>query len=135
MICRLLPPLLLGVIVDCLTGPTIPVMQTMKMEKTYSRALLTFIPIQLSLVYWLGKVAVIEGPAIAYLISRCLWNVIIFVRIYQLRGLVMFPYLHIRQAFNELPPVLRNEKKLQPKQSLWMTSPNTEAAVPPARAA
>ena len=33
MVCRLLAPLLLGVIVDSLTGPTIPVMQTMTMER------------------------------------------------------------------------------------------------------
>ena len=35
MVRQLLTALLLGVIVDCLTGATIPVMQTMRQEKTY----------------------------------------------------------------------------------------------------
>ena len=119
MVCRLLPPLLLGVIVDCLTGPTIPVMQTMKMEKIYAQALFAFIPVLLCLVYWFSKIAGVEGAACAYCVSRCLWNVIVVVAIYRHRGLVMLPYLQIGQAFNEHPPVLENETTDRSRQSFW----------------
>ena len=135
IVCRLLPPLLLGVIVDCLTGPTIPVMQTMKMEKTYSRALLAFIPIQLSLVYWFGKIAGIEGTAFAYFTSRCLWNVIVFAAIYQQRGLVMLPYLRVAQAFHESPPALEHKTRQLLKQCLWNAAPTAETVIPRIRAA
>ena len=100
-VCRLFPALLLAAIVDCLTGPTIPVMQTMRMEKSYSRALFAYFPIQVGLIYLFGKHAGIEGAALAYLIARCLWNVIVLIQIYQVRGLVMLPYLHMSRAIHE----------------------------------
>lgn len=101
MVCKLFPPLLLAVLVDCLTGPTIPVMQTMRMEKSHARALLVYIPIQLTLVCWFGRIADIEGAAMAYLLSRCLWNVAVLIRIYQVLGLVMLPYLQVSRALHE----------------------------------
>ncbi|RLT03324.1 MAG: lipopolysaccharide biosynthesis protein [Planctomycetota bacterium] len=135
MVCRLLAPLLLGVIVDSLTGPTIPVMQTMKMERNYSRALFAFIPIQLCLVYGFGKVAGIEGTAFSYFAARCLWNIIVFTTIYQHRGLVMLPYLRVTQAFHESPPALEQTIRSRPKQSLWKNSSVPDVPVAPARAA
>lgn len=99
MVSRLLPALLLSMIVDCLTGPTNPVLQTMKMEQTHSRTLLAFLPIQFGLVFLLGSAVGIEGAAIGFLISRCLWNIVIFTRIYQVRGLVMLPYFGFMDAF------------------------------------
>lgn len=132
---RLLPPLLLGVIVDCLTGPTIPVLQTMKMEKTYAKAIFAFIPIHLCLVCWFSRVAGIEGAACAYCISRCLWNVIVVVAIYRHRGLLMLPYLHIRQAFNELPPVPEDGAAYSSRQSLWKFAGTTDPAIVQTRAA
>ena len=136
MVCRLLPPLLLSILVDCLSGPTNPVMQTMKMETTHSRTLFGLVPIQFGLVYWLGSVAGIEGAAFAYLISRCLWNVIVVTRIYQLRGLVMLPYLSVRKAFSESAPVPENvTTHHRPQQCLWPTGLTPETTLSPARAA
>lgn len=135
MVGRLLPALLLGVIVDCFTGPTIPVMQTMRMEKTYSYALFGFIPIQLCIFYWFGRFAGIEGTAIAYLTARCLWNIIVFTAIYQQRGLVMLPYLRVKQAFNESPTASEYKTRHRPKQSLWKNSSVPNVSVEPARAA
>ncbi len=112
--CRLFPPLLLGVMADCLTGPTIPVMQTMRMEKTYSHILFTFIPIQFCLVHWFGKAAGIEGTAYAYLVSRVLWNLVVVTRIYQVRGLTMLPYFHVMNALLEHPPHYGNGGHQQP---------------------
>jgi len=135
MVGQLLPALLLGVIVDCLTGPTIPVMQTMRMEKTYSQALFAFIPIQLCIFYWFGKLAGIEGASIAYLTARCLWNIIVFTAIYKQRGLLMLPYLRVTQAFHENPPILEHRIRRRPEQSLWKNSSVPDVTVAPARAA
>ena len=135
MVCQLLPALLLGVIVDCFTGPTIPVMQTMKMEKTYSKALFVFIPIQLCIFYSFGRIAGIEGTAIAYLTARCLWNIIVFTAIYQQRGLLMLPYLRVTQAFHENPPQLEHSIRSRPKQSLWKNHSVPDVPAAPARAA
>jgi O-antigen/teichoic acid export membrane protein len=136
MVCRLLPPLLLSMIVDCLTGPTNPVMQTMKMEKTHSRTLLAFIPIQFGAVYLFGNLAGIEGAALAMLISRCLWNAFIFTRILQVRGLVMLPYPDFRKAFIEYSPALESEiAQRRSVQSLWQAVPIPEASLSQVRAA
>ena len=135
MVGRLLPALLLGVIVDCLTGPTIPVMQTMRMEKTYSYALSAFIPIQLGIFYWFGRIAGIEGTAVAYLTARCLWNIIVFAAIYRQRGLVMLPYLRVTQAFKESFPESETQTRRRSEQSQWKNLSSPEVAVAPARAA
>ncbi|MBL8812759.1 MAG: lipopolysaccharide biosynthesis protein [Planctomycetaceae bacterium] len=91
LVIGLLPTLLLAVIVDCLTGPTIPVMQTMGMERTYSRALFTWIPIQLVMNYVLSSYLEADGAAIGYLLGRCLWNVMVVALIYRHHGFVMLP--------------------------------------------
>ena len=136
IVSRLLPALLLGMIVDCMTGPTIPVMQTMKMEKTYSQALFVFIPIQWCMVYWFGQVAGIEGTALAYLSSRCLWNVIVVTTIYKRRGLVMLPYLGFQKSLREFSPSLEPESSRdRPTQSHWTSASLGENSVLPARAA
>lgn len=132
---RLLPALLLGVIVDCLTGPTIPVMQTMRMEKTYSYGLFAFIPIQLCIFYGFGRIAGIEGTAIAYLTARCLWNLSVFATIYHKRGLLMLPYLRVTQAFKESPPQSQLQTLRRPVQSQWKNFSVPEVPVAPARAA
>jgi O-antigen/teichoic acid export membrane protein len=100
-VCRLLPFLLLAVMVDCLTGPTIPVMQTMGMEVPYARALFAYIPVQLGLVYWFGNRMGIEGAATAYLAARCLWNIAVVALIFKIRGLIMLPYLSPVKALTE----------------------------------
>ncbi len=132
---HLLPALLLGVIVDCLTGPTIPVMQTMRMERTYSHALFAFFPLQLGIFYHFGKIAGIEGAAMAYFISRCLWNIIVFAAIYQQRGLVMLPYLNVEQAFSESPPISKHKARRRSEQGCWKNSSFSEVPTSPARAA
>ena len=91
LVIGLLPTLLLAAIVDCLTGPTIPVMQTMDMERTYSRALFTWIPIQLVMNYVLSSYLEADGAAIGYLLGRCLWNVMVVALIYRRHGFVMLP--------------------------------------------
>lgn len=100
-VCRLLPALLLANIADSLTGPTMPVMQTMKLEETYSRMLFASIPVQLGLICLLGRMASVEGAALAYLISRVLWNIALVAVIRQLRGLTMLPYMRFRLAWHE----------------------------------
>ena len=136
MVSRLLPPLLLSMIVDCLTGPTNPVMQTMKMEKTHSRTLLAFIPIQFGAVYLSGKTGGIEGAAIAFLVSRCLWNVVIFTRIYQVLGLVMLPYAGFISAFRGPLPVDGGDLlQHRPAQSVWPTVAVRDVSVTQDRAA
>jgi O-antigen/teichoic acid export membrane protein len=93
MVCQLLPTLLLAVLLECLTGPTLPVMQTMGMERTYAVLLFAFIPVQLALNYGFGRLAGVEGVAYGYLFSRLLWNLAVVHRIYSDRGLLMLPYL------------------------------------------
>lgn len=135
-VCRLFPPLLLASMVDCLTGPTIPVMQTMKMEASYTRALVAYIPIQLGLIYSFGRLAGIEGAAAAYLLARCLWNAVVLIRIYQVRGLIMLPYLRVSQAFHEWSTIAeKGARHTQPKQSYWIISRPAERPAEPARAA
>ncbi|MEI7700228.1 MAG: lipopolysaccharide biosynthesis protein [Planctomycetia bacterium] len=89
----LLPALLLATIVDCLTGPTIPVMQTSGMERAYSRLLFAYIPLQLVLLYVFSRMAAVEGAALAYLLGRCIWNILVVVMIYRQRSLIMLPSL------------------------------------------
>lgn len=91
LVIGLLPALLLAAIVDCLTGPTIPVMQTMDMERTYSRALFLWIPIQLVTNFVLSRSLEADGAALGYLLGRCLWNVMVVALIYQRHGFVMLP--------------------------------------------
>ncbi len=105
-VCHLLPALLLAAMIDSLTGPTLPVMQTMKMEQTCGRMLYASIPVQLGLIYLLSEVASVEGAAVAYLLSRVLWNIAVVLVIKRLRGITMLPYLSFRLAwreFHELP--------------------------------
>jgi len=135
-VCRLFPPLLLAAMVDCLTGPTIPVMQTMKMEVSYTRALFAYIPIQLGLIYSLGRVAGIEGAATAYLLARCLWNAVVLIRIYQVRGLIMLPYLRISHAIHEWSAVAEKVTPLrQSQQSSWKFPPTVDRTAETKRAA
>lgn len=90
---RMLLPLLLAVLVDCLTGPTIPVMQTTGLERLYGRCLALHLPLQLLLVFGLSRQSGAMGAAVAYLIGRVFWNVAVFVLIRRYRSLVMLPSL------------------------------------------
>jgi Na+-driven multidrug efflux pump len=131
-----LPALLLSMIVDCLTGPTNPVLQAMNMENTHSRVLLAFIPVQFGAVYLFGTVAGIEGAGIAFLVSRCLWNVVVFARIYQVRGLVMLPYLDVTRAFGADSPGSEGKtSQRQCRQSRWQAVASPEVSASDVRAA
>lgn len=101
---HLLPALLLAAMVDSFTGPTVPVMQTMGMENFYTRALLTYLPVQFGLVCSAGMVAGLPGAALGYLLGRCLWNILIVTQIYRMRGLLMLPYPQSLLAIREHPP-------------------------------
>ena len=136
MVRRLLPALLLSMILDCLTGPTNPVLQTMKMEKTHSRTLLAFIPIQFSLVFLLGKAVGVEGAAFAFLASRCLWNIVIFTRIYKVLGLVMLPYFGFMNALRMPQPVPESETPQHGvEQGRWQVVSVSEATMSQVKAA
>ena len=94
----LLPPLLLAVLVDCLTGPTIPVMQTTGLERLYGRCLAVHLPLQLLLIFSLSRLGGTQGAAVAYLIGRLTWNIAIFLLIRRHRQLIMLPSLHCAAA-------------------------------------
>ncbi|MFM7923534.1 MAG: hypothetical protein ACKPJJ_25210, partial [Planctomycetaceae bacterium] len=95
---RMLPALLLAVLVDCLTGPTIPVMQTTGLERLYGRCLAVHLPLQLLLVFGLSRLSGTTGAAVAYLIGRIVWNVAVFVLIRRHRSLIMLPSLKCAAA-------------------------------------
>ena len=95
----LLLPLLLAATVDCLTGPTVPVMQTMDLESFYSRAMLWYLPMQICLMAIAGTVSGIQGAAFAFLAARVLWNILIAAHIYRSRGICMLPYVNVIHAF------------------------------------
>ena len=135
MVCKLFPPLLLAVIADCLTGPTIPVMQTMSMEKSHARALFVYIPIQLALVCWLGRIADVEGAAMAYLLSRCLWNIAVFIRIYQVRGLIMLPYFQVSRAIQDWTGAAASDISSETDTHVTRIMPRAEHTVEAVRAA
>lgn len=101
---RILPILLLSTIIDALTGPTIPVMQTMHLERLHARLMLFFVPIQFAMIWSLTTLIDVEGAAIGYFASRCLWNVAIVNSIYRQRGLLMLPYLSVLNARRTPPP-------------------------------
>ncbi len=94
-----MPILLIATLIDCLTGPTVPVMQTMGLQHFYARAFIGHWPLQLILVVILGGFWGLTGAAAGYLVSRSLWNLLIVIRIYRSPGLLMLPYLNPLQAF------------------------------------
>ena len=61
------------------------------MERTYSGLFLVYIPVQLLLLYGLSQWAGVQGAAVAYLLGRCLWNLMVTTQIYRQRSLVMLP--------------------------------------------
>lgn len=95
---RMLPALLLAVLMDCVTGPTIPVMQTTGLERLYGRCLAVHLPLQLLLVFGLSRLSGTTGAAVAYLIGRIVWNVAVFVLIRRHRSLIMLPSLKCAAA-------------------------------------
>jgi len=134
-VCRLLPALLLAAMIDSLTGPTLPVMQTMKMEQTCGRMLYASIPVQLGLIYLLSRIASVEGAAVAYLLSRVLWNVAVVLVIKRLRGITMLPYLSFRLAwreFHELPghPAAQTDPVINPPavEQVWSIAAERKVA-------
>jgi O-antigen/teichoic acid export membrane protein len=95
-----MPVLLLAVLIDCLTGPTVPVMQTMGLQRFYAKAFFGHWPLQLILVIAFGGTWGLIGASAGYLISRTIWNLLIVVQIYQFPGLLMLPYLNPLQALS-----------------------------------
>ena len=105
-----MPVLLLAVLIDCLTGPTVPVMQTMGLQGFYAKAFFGHWPLQIILVITLGGIWGLMGAAAGYLISRVIWNLLIVIQIYRFPGLLMLPYLNPLNALaadqNSLMPGL-----------------------------
>jgi O-antigen/teichoic acid export membrane protein len=96
---HVMPILLIATLIDCITGPTVPVMQTMGLQHFYARAFFGHWPLQLILVVILGGFWGLTGAAAGYLVSRSLWNLLIVIQIYRSPGLLMLPYLNPLQAF------------------------------------
>ena len=96
---HVMPVLLLATLIDCLTGPTIPVMQTMGLQHFYARAFFGHWPLQLILVIIPGGFWGLTGAAAGYLVSRSIWNLLIVIQISRSPGLLMLPYLNPLQAF------------------------------------
>ena len=107
---EVMPVLLLAVLIDCLTGPTVPVMQTMGLQRFYAKAFIGHWPLQIILVIALGRTWGLMGASASYLLSRSLWNLLIAIQIYRFPGLLMLPYLNPFQALaaeqNSLMPGL-----------------------------
>ncbi len=105
-----MPVLLLAVSIDCLTGPTVPVMQTMGLQGFYAKAFFGHWPLQIVLVIALGRTWGLMGASAGYLISRTIWNLLIVIQIYRFPGLLMLPYLNPLHALaadqNSLLPSL-----------------------------
>lgn len=98
----LLPWLLAAVLLDCMTGPTIPVMQTMDLERNYGQLLLVHTPVQLVLMYLGCLWWSVEGAAIAYLIGRGIWNLAIVELIRRRRSLLLMPSIATLRSTIEL---------------------------------
>ena len=95
---HVMPVLLIATLIDCLTGPTVPVMQTMGLQHFYACAFIGHWPLQLILVVILGGFWGLTGAAAGYLVSRSLWNLLVVIQIYRSPGLLMLPYLNPMQA-------------------------------------
>jgi O-antigen/teichoic acid export membrane protein len=93
-VAEVMPVLLLAVLIDCLTGPTVPVMQTMGLQRFYAKAFFGHWPLQIILVIAVGGTWGLMGAAAGYLISRAIWNLLIVVQIHRFPGLLMLPYLN-----------------------------------------
>jgi O-antigen/teichoic acid export membrane protein len=93
----ILPTLLLASIVDSFAGPAMSVMQTMKLESIYSKTLYAYLPIQIGMVWWFSRTAGLEGAAMAYLLSRVIWNGIVIGIIWRIRGILCVPFCRLEQ--------------------------------------
>ena len=103
---EVMPVLLVAVLIDCLTGPTVPVMQTMGLPGFYTKAFFGHWPLQIVLVIAGGGTWGLMGAATGYLLSRAIWNLLIVIQIYRSPGLLMLPYLnplHALAADQNLP--------------------------------
>jgi O-antigen/teichoic acid export membrane protein len=96
---EVIPVLLLAVLIDCLTGPTVPVMQTMGLQGFYAKVFFGHWPLQIILVIAPGGTWGLMGAAAGYLLSRAIWNLLIVIRIHRYPGLLMLPYLNPLHAF------------------------------------
>lgn len=89
----LLPALLLAMLADCATGPTFSVMQTLGLERAYSRLLVTLVPLQMLLIFIFGSLASVQGAAMGYFAGRVIWNIAVVLVINRARGLLLLPSL------------------------------------------
>jgi len=68
-------------------------MQTLGLERSYSRLLVTLVPLQMLLIFWFGSLASVQGAALGYFAGGVLWNLVIVVVIRRRRGLLLLPSL------------------------------------------
>lgn len=95
---EILPTLLLVSVVETVSGPSVAVMQAMRLEHALARIVLGFIPVQLGLIYVTSLAGGLEGGACGLLLSRLLWIVAVVWNIYVSRGVLSLPYLNPRTA-------------------------------------
>jgi O-antigen/teichoic acid export membrane protein len=99
----ILPAMLLAAVIDSLTGPTVPVMQTMHMERWYARALIAYLPVQILFTAGIGSGGGASGAAVGWLLSRVIWNFVIVRKIKAVTGLTMLPYWNLAAAIRRMP--------------------------------
>lgn len=98
-----LPTLLSVAVLEAATGPLVAILQAARMEVIYSKVTLLFIPIQLGLIAWFGHAAGIMGAAVAYLVSRSLWNLMLMLIIRRQSGILSVPFVRISQIRKLIP--------------------------------
>ncbi|MBL8815663.1 MAG: lipopolysaccharide biosynthesis protein [Planctomyces sp.] len=90
---EVLPILLLATIAEAVSGPSMAVMQAMRIEHTLARCLIGFIPVQLGLVYLFSQWFGLEGAALGLLVSRLLWIGLVVRIIYASSRILSVPSL------------------------------------------
>lgn len=83
--------LVTAAILDSLPGPSVALLQSLHLERVWSRIIATFVPLQLLTVWMASDFAGLPGAAIGYLATRALYNLLIVATVYRLRGMFIFP--------------------------------------------
>lgn len=83
--------LVIAAVIDAIPGPSVALLQAMHLEGVWSRIILTFVPIQLFVVWAASSAGGLTGAAVGYLAMRALYNLLIILTVYRLRGMLILP--------------------------------------------
>ncbi len=103
--------LVTAAILDSLPGPSVALLQSLHLERVWSRIIATFVPLQLLTVWMASEFAGLTGAAIGYLATRALYNILIVATVYRLRGMFIFPrftmfgHAQLQTDTQALPPL------------------------------